>query len=62
MLATEWPSEQLQAAPGYAPSMLPYNSVAQEQGEWAFDWTFQGVDMAFFDSLMRGADPGGLEQ
>lgn len=29
------------------------------------DWTFQGVDMAFFDSLMRGTfcvDAAGLEQ
>ncbi|KAF2799755.1 hypothetical protein K505DRAFT_230355 [Melanomma pulvis-pyrius CBS 109.77] len=76
LLGTERPNGQ-QQAPRYEQSLLQYpnNSydnlslqppvglppIAADVDEWAF----QGVDMAFFDSLMRGTscpDDAGLEQ
>lgn len=74
--ASERPNAQLQA-PGYEPSMLQYPSSSHDNialqphvglppiAAGVDDWTFQGVDMAFFDSLMRGTscvDAAGLEQ
>ena len=74
--ASERPNAQLQA-PGYEQSMLQYPGSSQENitlhpdvglppiTASINDWAFQGVDMAFFDSLMRGTsceDATGLEQ
>ncbi|RYP07503.1 hypothetical protein DL765_009136 [Monosporascus sp. GIB2] len=67
---------QLQA-PGYEQSMLQYPSSSHDNialeshmglppiGVGVNEWAFQGVDMAFFHSLMRGTscvDAAGLEQ
>ncbi|KAK3062609.1 hypothetical protein LTS18_003703 [Coniosporium uncinatum] len=76
LLAPEPPNEQLQA-PGHDLTMLLHPS--SDPGEISLqtaaglsplaasvdDWTFQGVDTAFFDSLMRGSfcvDTAGMEQ
>ena len=74
--ASERPNAQLQA-PGYEQSMLQYPSSSHHNialqphvglppiAAGVDDWAFQGVDMAFFDSLMRGTsyvDATGLEQ
>lgn len=65
---SKWPDHQLQG-PGYdEQSMLEYLCPVPNQDEMILqpdaevptiaadidEWTFQGVDMAFFDSLMRG--------
>ncbi|RYP60503.1 hypothetical protein DL770_009980 [Monosporascus sp. CRB-9-2] len=70
------PNAQLQA-PGYEQSMLQYPSSSHDYitlqphtglspiSVSANEWAFQGVDMAFFNSLMRGTscvDAAGLEQ
>lgn len=74
--ASGWPNAQLQA-PGYEQSMLQYPSSSHDNialqphmglppiAVGVNEWAFQGADMAFFDSLMRGtsyADAAGLEQ
>jgi hypothetical protein len=75
--ASERSNTQFQA-PGYEQYMLQYPSSSHDdnitlQPQMALppiaagvdDWAFQGVDMAFFDSLMRGkscVDATGLEQ
>jgi hypothetical protein len=67
---------QLQETRGYELCMLQYPSSAHDNmvqphmelppiTAGVDDWTFQGVDMAFFDSLMRGTSSmcnDGLEQ
>ncbi|RYP48240.1 hypothetical protein DL768_005847 [Monosporascus sp. mg162] len=70
------PNAQLQA-PGYEQSTLQYPSPSHDDialqpnmgipliAVGVNEWDFQGVDMAFFDSLMRGTscvDAAGLEQ
>ncbi|RYP57169.1 hypothetical protein DL769_009644 [Monosporascus sp. CRB-8-3] len=70
------PNAQLQA-PGYEQSMLQYPSSSHDNialqphmglcpiAVGVNEWAFQGVDMAFFDSLMRGTscvDAAGLGQ
>ena len=70
------PNEQF-LAPGYEQSMLQYPSASHDNSTLqpyaglpsmaagVDDWAFQGVDTAFFDSLMRGmpcTDTAGLEQ
>lgn len=74
--ASELPTAQSQA-PGYEQSTLQYPSSGHDNivlephaglppiTAGVNDWAFQGVDMAFFDSLMRGTsceDAAGLEQ
>ena len=74
--ASERPNAQLQA-PGCEESMLHYPSSSDDHialqphmglppiAAGVDHWAFQGVDMAFFDSLMRGTscvDASGLEQ
>ena len=76
LLVSERPDARLQA-PGYEQSIPQYTSSTNDnialQPHVGFppisagvdDWAFQGVDMAFFDSLMRGTscvDAAGLEQ
>jgi len=75
--ASERPNAQLQASGYDEQSMLQYPSSSQDDitlqphmglpaiAAGVDDWAFQGVDMAFFDSLMRGTscvDADGLEQ
>lgn len=74
--ASEQPNAQLQA-PGYEQSILQCPSSSQDNialqphaglppiVAGVDDWAFQGVDMAFFNGLMRGSscvDAAGLEQ
>ncbi|KAF2099282.1 hypothetical protein NA57DRAFT_37775 [Rhizodiscina lignyota] len=76
MLASERSNAQLQASL-YEQSMLQYPSSNHDNivlqppvgpppvAAGVDDWVFQGVDMAFFDSLMRGTtrvDDFGIEQ
>lgn len=76
LLALERPNAQLQSSK-YEQSMLQYpssshNNIALQPpvgllpiAAGVDDWAFQDVDIAFFDSLMRGAscvDAAGLEQ
>lgn len=76
--ASDRPSAQQSQAPRYEQSMLNYLDTGQDDSIAVHphvglppiaaginDWAFQGVDMAFFDSLMRGSscvDGAGLEQ
>lgn len=76
LLPSERPNDQLQES-GYKQSILQYTSSSHDNitlqtpeglppiAADVDDWTFQGVDTAFFDSLMRGTsceDTAGLEQ
>ena len=76
LLASECPNAQLRA-PECEHSMLQYPNPTYENmtlqpsvdlppiAAGVDDWVFQGVDMAFFDSLMRGTSgvaAGGLEE
>lgn len=76
LAASERPNARLQVS-GYEQPMLQYPGSSHDDialqshmglppiAAGVNEWTFQGVDMAFFDSLMRGApgmDTVGLEQ
>ncbi|KAL5360634.1 hypothetical protein BJX96DRAFT_175485 [Aspergillus floccosus] len=77
-LSTDMPTSDGSAHPRYEePSMLHYTPSSTDNftlqqpvalpsfAAGVNDWAFQGVDMAFFDSLMRGNScmgPTGLEQ
>ncbi|KAJ5982901.1 hypothetical protein N7481_005000 [Penicillium waksmanii] len=57
------PSEQLASrCPGKVSDALPQNSQDPGLTAGVDDWAFQGVGMAFFDSIMRGLDNGNTSE